>query len=246
MAQSTFSMSQHSRSEPFELQVARGQIPYHTAVNVFGYQALVGGNQYTVWENVADYIFPTTAATLTVASDSASDTSALSIVISGLDSAYAPITEVLALNGVTNVTSKLSYLRVASVVCTNGNNAGTVTFKQGSNIVAQINPAVGRNQAAMYTVPAGCTFYGARFTAFSNEPGGGNNYSNWRAKVSNATTGQIFTVAQSPFLAIYQVQRSIPYAYTEKTDVQWQVSVGTSTSPIGVNVEGILIQNNYP
>lgn len=30
------------KNEPFELQVARGQISWHTPVNIFGYQPAVG------------------------------------------------------------------------------------------------------------------------------------------------------------------------------------------------------------
>jgi hypothetical protein len=239
-------MSQHSRSEPFDLQVARGQIPFHSSVNIFGFQVAATSAQYLVWENVADYVYPTSASTLTLVSTSASDTSALSVLISGLDINYNPASEVLALNGVTNVTTVNSYFRVNTMVCTNGLNVGVITLKQSANILAQINAGIGKSQAALFTVPAGNSFFATRFTGFSNEAGGGNNFSSWRARLSNATTGQVLYILQSPFISTYNIQRVTPFGYVEKSDLQWQISTGTGTSPVGANVEGYLVQNNYP
>jgi hypothetical protein len=245
MAQSTFSMTQHGRSEPFDLQVARGQIPYHSAVGIFGYQSSVGtGAPVTVWENATEYVFPTVAAQLTIVSSSASDTSALSVLINGLDANYNVLSEAIALNGTTNVTSVNSYLRVNSVICTNGNNVGTITFKQGTNIVAQMNAGIGKSQNAWYTVPTGSTLYIRQVDIFSSENGGGNNYSNFRVQVNNRATGASFVLLQASFSPTYSVNRVIPFGYTQQTDIRWQVSVGTGTSAIGAIIQVYLIAND--
>jgi len=245
MAQSTFSMTQHGRSEPFDLQVARGQIPYHSSVSIFGYQASVGiGTPVTVWENTAEYVFPTVAAQLTIVSTSASDTSALSVLIQGLDSGYNFISETIALNGTTTVTSVNSYLRVNQVICSNGNNVGTITFKQSANIVAQINATIGRSQNAWYTVPTGYALYIRHVDIFSNEAGGGNNYSNFRVQVNNRATGASFILLQASFSPNYSIDRVIPFQYNQQTDIRWQVSAGTGTSPIGAIIQGYLIAND--
>jgi hypothetical protein len=245
MAQSSFSMTQHGRSEPFELQVSRGQIPYHTAVSVFGYQSSVGtGTPVTVWENATEYVFPSSAAYLTIVSTSASDTSALSVLINGLDANFNLLSETIALNGTTAVTSVNSYFRVNSVICTNGNNVGTITFKQSTNIVAQINATVGKSQNAWYTVPTGYTLYIRRVDVFSNEAGGGSNYSSFRVQVNNRATGASFILLQASFSPTYTVDRVVPFGYTQQNDVRWQVSTGTGTSAIGVIVQAILIAND--
>jgi len=238
-------MSQHGRSEPFDLQVARGQIPYHSAVSIFGYQSAVGtGTPITVWENTVEYVFPTVAAQLVITSSSASDTSALSVLINGLDSSYNQISEIIALNGTANVTSVNSYLRVNSVNCTNGNNVGKITFKQSTNIVAQINAGIGRGQSALYTVPTGYCLYIMAIDAFSNEAGGGNNYTNYQVQINNRATGASFVLLQSPFTSVYSIKRIVPFQYTQQTDIRWQTSTGTSTSPIGVIVQAYLIAND--
>jgi hypothetical protein len=110
-------------------------------------------------------------------------------------------------------------------------------------VVAKIDAGIGKNQAALYTVPAGYTLYGTRFSGFSSEAGGGNAYTTWRSQVSNAVTGQTFIVAQSPFGNNYIIQRITPFVFTEKSDIQWQLAVGTGSHPVSVNVEGVLISN---
>ena len=81
------SQTQYGKNEHFELQVARGQIPGHEVVNVFGYASAVSTSFVSVWENNAAYVFPTVASTMVVSSSSASDT-AVSVQIFGLDSSF--------------------------------------------------------------------------------------------------------------------------------------------------------------
>lgn len=245
MGVSTFSISTHGRSEPFDLQVARGQVPYHSAVNIFGYQSTIGtGTPITVWENATEYVFPTVAAQLSIVSTSASDTSALSVTISGLDANYNLLSETIALNGLTAVTSVNSYLRVNNVVCANGNNVGVITFKQSSNIVAQINAGIGRSQNSWYTVPTGYTLYIRYVNVYSNENGGGSNYSNFRVQINNRATGASYILLQAAFSPTYIADRVIPFAYQQQIDIRWQVSAGTGTTPVGCIIQAYLILND--
>jgi hypothetical protein len=235
---------------PWYVQVARGLVPGCSSVNIFGYNSAMGTTACLVWElgNVpTQYVYPTAAVQLSIVSSSASDTSAKSILIVGLDSSYNVISETKTLNGTSAVTTVNSYFRVNSVIMTNSVNTGAITVTSSSpsasNVVAKIDAGIGKNQAALYTVPAGYTLYGNRFSGFSSEAGGGNNYSLWIAKSSNAVTGQSFTIAQSPYANNYLIQRTTPFTFAEKTDIQWQGLNGTGSHPLGVNVEGVLISN---
>ena len=150
--------------EPFDLQVARNQIMGHQVLSLFGYQAAVGNTKIPVWENASAYTYITSASTLTLVSSSASDDTSAKVLISGLDANFAPISETLALNGTTGVTTANSYFRVNSMVMTSpgtsqNTNVGTITLKQSSNVVAQINIGIGKTQSTIYTVPAGYSFY---------------------------------------------------------------------------------------
>lgn len=255
MSVTTWSITQNGRFEPFELQVARGQITGHTPVNIFGYQPSVGTVLYAVWDVVADYVYPVSATTMLLYSSSASDVN-VPITINGLDANFVPISETLTLtNGTTGVTTTKSYFRIQNILVADGvDPVGTITLgNAGKTIVyAQINlvtvaaatKSAGRSQMSIYTVPAGHTFYLYRVDAYSSQGGSGNNYANYRVQSKNNVTNQTFEVLQSPFSNNYNARRAIPFPYTEKTDIQWQASVASGTGPIGVIVEGILIKNN--
>ena len=103
MAVTTWSISQNGRTEPFELQVARGQVTGHTLINIFGYQPAVTTALQAVWDVVADYVVPPSAIQMLAYSSSASDT-AVQLTVIGLDANFAPISENITLtNGTTCV-----------------------------------------------------------------------------------------------------------------------------------------------
>lgn len=233
---------------PWYVQVARGLVPGCSVVNIFGYNSAITTTACLVWELgdvPTQYAYPTAAAQLSIVSSSAADTSAKSVLITGLDSSYNAISETKTLNGTAAVTTVNSYLRVNSVIMTNSVNTGAITITSSSpsasNVVAKINAGIGKSQTALYTVAAGYTLYGNRFSGFSAVSG--SQYAQWIAKSSNAVTGQSFTVAQSPYTSTYVIQRTTPFTFAEKTDIQWQGQASTGTHPIGVNIEGVLISN---
>jgi hypothetical protein len=50
---------------------------------------------------------------------------------------------------------------------------------------------------------------------------------------------------QAPFTTNYQTLRVAPRAYTQKTDIQWQVAGNPASGnfQVGIGVEGVLISN---
>ena len=237
--------------EPFDLQVARSQIYGHQQVNIFGYQSAVGNTKIPVWENATTYTYITTASTLTLVSSSASDDTSAKVLISGLDSSFNPISETLALNGVTGVTTVNSYYRVNNLVLTSAGtsqttNVGTITLKQSSNIVAQINIGISKSQSTIYTVPAGYSFYLDLAEVNTSNSYTSANIVTYSVQAINNNTGVKLNVLQQPFVSIYTANRSNePFVYTEKTDVQWQLVTSTATTiAAGVIITGKLIQNN--
>jgi len=236
--------------EPFDLQVARGQISGHTVVSLFGYQPSVTTTSIPIWENATTYTYITSASTLTLVSTSASDDTSAKILISGLDANFNPLSETLAMNGVTGVTTVNSYFRVNSLLMVSpgtgqSTNVGTITLKQSSNIVAQINAGIGKSQSTIYTVPAGYTFYLDLAEVNTSNSYTGSTIVTYKVQAINNTTGVKLAVLQQPFVSIYTANRaSDPFAYAEKTDIQWQLVTSTGTIAAGVIVTGKLIQNN--
>ena len=251
------SITRIGRNEPFELQVARDQITFHAEQNIFanGTTAATAGLFRTVWENMGstEYVFPGSALTMQLVSASAGDTA--SITITGLDANYEVISETLVLNGTTNVPTTKQYFRINNMVVSSGsatNPVGVITLSNSGTIYAQINTAVynattssiGQSQMAVFTVPAGYTFYGYRYGAYSSFNGNTANYTTYRA-ITNSLAGVQKIIVQTPFNTTYEVMRHFPLPYAEKTDLRWQIASSAATAAVvSVNIGGVLVKND--
>jgi hypothetical protein len=167
------SVSRQGAYEPFELQVARGQIQAHSLVTIAGYNSDVD----TAWEMitpVGNLSYPAAALQMTVSSADADDTSAgtgaRTVLITGLDSNYAVISETVTMNGQTAVTTTNSFLRInAMLVTTAGTSlanegiiyigSGTVTSGVPATIYNVIAAGFNNATSSQYTIPAGYTGY---------------------------------------------------------------------------------------
>lgn len=238
------SVTQRGLYEPFDLQVARGQIALHSTANIYGYQPSVGTSFIPLWENATDYTYPVSAIVMYL-SGSNGDTAKITVV--GLDASYAPISEVVTLNGTTPVATTKSYLRINSMFVSTGsatNPAGAVYLKNSGGTVtyAQINAGVGRTQAAIYTVPAGHTFFLQRVAIYTSL--NGNDYVTYRNKTISAN-GVVQLTQQAPFAMSYDALRIMPRPFLEKTDIQLQCKIQTGTGAVAVAQEGYLIADSY-
>ena len=168
------SITRQGAYEPFELQVARGQIQGHSVVRVFGYNPDVDTSEESVWPNGGTVPHPTTASVLKISSTSANDaaagTGARTVFIGGVDGNFNIVSETVELDGQTAVNTVNEYLYVNEfyvlTVGTGGANAGAINA--GAGVVTGGVPAVlydeiaaGFNQrtTAHYCVPAGYVGY---------------------------------------------------------------------------------------
>jgi hypothetical protein len=257
MTVTAWSITQSGRYEPFELQVGRSQITNHSEQNIFGYgtSPASAGVFRTVWENMAtaEYVFPGSALTMQLVSNAVGDTASITVV--GLDANYNVISEVLVLNGTTNVPTVKQYFRINSMFVSAGsttNPTGVVSLSNGGVVYGQINTGVfngttsslGRSQMAVYTVPAGYTFYGYRYGAYSSFNGNSANYTTYRA-ITNSAAGVQQLIVQTPFNTNYEVQRHFPFPYAEKTDLRFQIAPSAGTAAVvSINIGGVLIKND--
>ena len=238
------SITQVGKYEPFELQVARGQITGHEVVNVFGYSTGTPNTGFiAAWENNSAYAFPTVASTMVVTSSSASDT-AVTILIDGLDANYDSITESVNVNGTNAVTTTKVFFRIHSVVTTAGTAVGTMYVKNaGGTTYAQVAIGAGRTNMSVYTVPAGYTAYWTQFDSFSSTSVTSGVFATFRALLT--TPAGVNNVTLSiPFLNDFSVTRPYPIGYPEKTDVQWQNKSSGAALAIGTLAIGVLVKNN--
>lgn len=243
MTTSYVSQTQYGKNEDFDLQVARGQVQGHSTANIYGYQPSVSTTSIPIWENATAYTYPVSAVTMYL-SGTAGDTAKITIV--GLDSSYNVISEAVTLNGATPVATVKQYLRVNSMSVTVGsatNPAGAVYLKDvgGTITYAQINAGIGRTQAAIYTVPAGFTYYLSRVNIYTSL--NGNDYCTYQNKTISPA-GVVQVTQQAPFAISYEAQRVMPRPFAEKTDIQLMAKIQTGTGAVAISQEGYLIKND--
>lgn len=191
------SIARYGRTEPFELQVARGQIAWHSGVTVFGFNGDVDSSPETIWPGGGLLAFPSSALQMSVSSSSVNDTSAgtgaRTVYISGLDGSYNETSETVTLNGQTAVMTSNSYLRIneAYVASAGSLNSAAGSIYIGTGVVTAGVPATvydiiaydyNRRVTGSYTIPAGYTGYLAQGLFSAGQSGG-----------SNAVTGRLMT-----------------------------------------------------
>lgn len=236
--------------EPFELQVSRGQIMGHQSIFRSAYSTFItSGQNYAIWNRAANYVFPTVASTMTLSSSATGDIGQL-INIVGLDANYKEISEVLALNGQTPVTSTKSYFRINGMQVLTDTPTGAIYFGTGTvtsgvpaNVYGFISPLDSSMMAGVYTVPAGYTLYiygGSINGSLSNQNKlitvdfntviGGVDYK--AAKIITSGGFQYF-----PYTP--------PLAIPEKADLIDKATTTDNTpSTLTANLQGILIKND--
>jgi hypothetical protein len=255
------SVSQRGLFEPFDLQVARGQISYHEAFCQFGINSDVQQSTETVWVGSTAYTFPAAAATLTVSSSSTDDaspsgTGAQTVLIQGLDANYNVISEVVALNGQTAVNTTKSYLRVNKIIVLTAGSGGTSagTIYAGTGTVTSGVPAVTVNrtgitsnesESAFYTVPVGYTAFITRWTMSS-----GNSTANasTRFTLRIRPIGGVFGIKafySIPGNGIYECAAAYPLPVPEKSDLEVTAIASVGTSVTSTQLQIVLVQNEY-
>ena len=144
--------------------------------------------------------FPASAVATTIVSGSANDavagTGAQTAMVYGLDANLNEIRETVSLNGATPVNLVNQYLRVNRVeVLTAGSgltNAGIISVKQSSTVIAAIAVGAGRSQMAVYT--ASNKFPGTALKKF------------YFAATNQVAGGATFTVYTRKNGAIWQIR----------------------------------------
>lgn len=233
------------QSASFNQQVAMGKVPGVTGLSISGYRTSTGSGFYPAWED-GTYVYFPSAQVVRVWSASDSDTN-VSVLVDGLDSNYVPQTETVVLtNGTTGVLTTKQFLRVNSIRVTRApNNVGLIHAGSSDKTItlayigAITNNTAGRSQMTVYTVPAGYTFFLTQSNWYQN-----SNQSAFYRSWTRKPDGLIDIVLTFPILDNYNSTKVVPRPYPEKTDIQWQVSVGNGNAIAG-QIEGYLISNEY-
>ena len=230
--------------EEFKLDVSRGKVRGASVRNIFGNNDAQTATFRAVWERSnetdGDYVFPTSALTMTINSNVADDGVVIKII--GLNSDYEEISELVTLNNAPPPTTTNQFFRINDVITISGNAANNITIENGGTIYAQVDGGRGRNQAAIYTVPKDCTFYLYRIDAFTADSTGTAKPVKFRNFVTLQPSEVQLRVAEVSFFNNMNIQRRLPFKYSEKTDIVFQMATFTSSHPCSVFGEGIVVK----
>jgi len=225
------------------LGVAAGHYDGLSYIHKFGANFDIDNNSEpeTVWS--AGGLYPwsslATAQTLYCLSDSASDTSTLTI--EGLDADYNSLTETVTLTGTTAVTTTNQFIRVFRMSYDGGDtNVGNITARVTSGsgtIVAQIDADLGQTLMCVYTIPAGYTAY-----LLCGDASVQKN-KDAQIKFFVRQFGQSFKIAHMAevFEGTYRYDFPIPMRLQEKTDLEVRAdNVETNNTRVTANFDLIL------
>jgi hypothetical protein len=249
MSREISSISRVGTTEPFELQVKRGQIGWHEAIFKFGFNADVDDALETVWAQGGLYSYIETATVLKVSSSSTNDTSAgtgaRTVTLFGLDANYAEVSETVTLNGQTAVNTTKTYIRINRMVVntagSGGQNAGVIYAGDGtvtSGVPAEkyATIAIGDNQTlmALWTVPADYTAYLLQkdVTAATAQ---NNKYAT--IHLVARPFGEVFQTKDKHVLdnGVLHQTYTIPLKFTEKTDIEVRCIGDSASADIAVS-----------
>ena len=244
MAYDIRSITQVGTSEPFELQVSRGQIPGHSVLHKFGAVPSMSINTTgTIWD-INDTLYPwsalTTASTLTVDRASASDANKI-ITIQGLDADYNQISENVTLTNATGNATTQSFIRVYRAFMHNGSaaNVGNIDIKISTTIIARITAGKAQTLMGVYTVPAGYSLYLTQgvMSVQSGADATGNFFVRYGGE-SAFRIAHTFEVASAEYFYAFHA----PFKLPEKSDIDIRADLRSNNARITAAFDAYLIQ----
>ena len=229
-------------TQRFGLDAARGIMGNVEAVNIFGFNRVVGTSFETLWNNGGSYSFLSAEQQLSVVSTDAADT--MDILIQGLDGDYNEVDETITLDGTNAVTTTNSFLRVNNAVILSGENAGDITGSYTTTDVFYIEAGIGTTQACVYTVPAGHSLYLFRID-LNSATVNPNKYLTIRNKTVSSTGLEINTARATFSVSQVSYDRQVPFRIDEKTDFEFDAKSSSSDNEVAVFVEAVLLKNSW-
>lgn len=236
-------MPRYYPTESTELNIARGLVKETEVRNIFGYQETGDTTLRALWEFAnTSYVYPPSAIQMTVTAADVGD-DGKNLLIKGLDANYDEITETVTLVGAGDVVTTTSFLRINDIILLTGTtNIGLITVQNAAKTIKYggIRAGDGRNQSSIYTVPAGHCFYLYRIDAFSSDSTAAKPAVFRNLSINSS--GQIYNTARTTFFNNMNILRQLPFKYSEKTDIQFQIATDQGSHELSVFGEGVLIK----
>lgn len=247
------------RTNDFKYEVAQSRWQNHTLWNKFAYNADLDTGTELVAIFGGSITYLTSASTLTiVSSDTADDgdpagTGAQSIIIYGIDANRAAQTEIVTLNGTTNVVTSSTWLginRVAIYVSGSGQvNAGniTITATTGGSTQAYLAAGEGVTQQAIFFTQAGHTYLADWLDINVVKLVGSSPRVTIKGWVYSAVTNSKYEVYRTDIDTAVEnhvpVSPSQPFVIGEKSVLWFEATTNTDNTVVNIRFSGIEIKN---
>lgn len=242
-----------------DLMISAGFVAGYEAVVITGFNGDIDtGAMEDIWNQGGTLAWLSSAETMDLVSDDANDTSAgtglQSVLVEGVDADYNEISEVVVMNGLTDVTTTSSFFYVKRLtglgVGSNGKNIGniTATASTAATVQAKIDAGDGISKNGFYIVPAGKTLFSNSiiFTAGKISGGGGSPNLTIATEINPLGTSctlqgpfDLDTSVTNEFIIPNGVSEAIP----EKTRIRFCAATDVNNAFLGVGANAVLIDN---
>lgn len=232
---------EHNKSGDTHLDIARGYYSNAKAVNLFGFNRTIGTTFETIFNDGGGvYTFPASSVTMSLVSDSASDT--MDVLIEGLNASWEPVTDTVTLNGTTPVDSNIPFYRINAVQIISGSNVGNITVSNGGTTYAYIEAGTGINQSVIYSVPAGAKLYinSVSFTSGTVNP---NKYLTGRAKLTTSNGADLAFWNSTWAVGFMQFNIPVPFTVPEKCDFSIEAKSSSGENEISCYINAHLVDD---
>lgn len=240
------SITQTGTSEPFELQVARGQIPGHYRVHKFGFNGDIDTSEETIWDRGGTYAYATSGENLLVSSTAGATDSGVEITLQGVDEDYNQIEEIITLGSGTYTTTKSFFRTYRAFVSGSQALSGTLTAR-GSGAVVRLQILASDQQTMMcvWTVPAGYTAYLLKknVTVLTEQTSKFGTVRLIATRYGGVTRTADKHAIENGQLSI---EYGIPLEFPEKTDIEVRAkgSSGTPNLNVSASLDIVYIKND--
>jgi len=239
------SITQVGTSEPFELQVSRGQVAWHKTLFKYGYNPLIINVNETIWDGGGIYAYPASALAMTVTSAGGATDEDVQVMVIGLDADWNEVQQEVTLNGSGTATTTQTFRRVFRAYVS-GSQAptGNITVANGGTTYAQITLGENQTLMAVYTVPAGHTFYLTNGTVTHGTGTSGGVFMTVRFMIREF--GGVFRTATK--IDIVESEVIFPFTFPlripEKTDLEVRAICNKNqNNAVSATFEGVLVDS---
>lgn len=246
-----------TRPTDYNTEVALGRRQGHSLWNKFGYNDDVDVGTEVIASWGGSFSPLTTATTLTIVSTSTDDddggTGTNSIVVYGVDGDRNEVTEVVTMDGTTNVVTTSEWLginRVAMFLCGTGQvNAGdiNITATTGGSQMAQMPAGGGVTQQCIFHVPQGHNFVMEWLWANAVKPSGQTPLVTIKVWIYSAISNgkqEVYKKSMETDVnhGLNESPR-LPFPVTEKTVVWMEATTDKDNTIVEGRFSGVLVRS---